>query len=166
MKTIQMNVGQANLIDEFFSEVTAASSQLRELVLVSPFVQLSGKRSKAGKRLCTLLSCVNVSGGAAVLISDDTPARRKDFQRALQTYPDLAGTLFVRKDLHAKCGLATNKMGNQVGFMGSANLTDSGLNRNAEIVLGIKGNAHEGLGWHVAGQLRLMIDHIRSHAFQ
>lgn len=161
-----MNVGQAEVIDTFFLEVAAAPNQVRELVLVSPFVQLSSKKSKAGKRLCSLLSSVNAAGGTAILISDDTPARRNDFQKALQRHPKLAGTLFFHKDLHAKCGLATNSVGNQVAFMGSANLTDAGLNRNAEIVLGMKGRASEGQGWHMVGQLRSEIERIRANSSQ
>jgi hypothetical protein len=160
MKTIEINVGQAEVVDDFISEVSAAPSQVSELVLVSPFVQLSGKRSKSGGKLCRLLDAVIAKGGNAMLISDDTPSRRKDFYRAIAANHKLAGKLYVCKDLHAKCGFVTNRVGNQVAFLGSANLTDAGLHKNAEIVLGFKGHACEVQGWRLVGQLRNMIDRI------
>lgn len=163
---IELNLGPSEVVEEFFAEVTAATSRLRELILVSPFVQLASGRSKTGQRLCSLLSIVNASGGTAMLISDDTPARRNNFQKALQLHPKMAGTLFLHKELHAKCGFATNAAGTRFGFMGSANLTDAGFNKNSEVVLGIKGQAYAGQGWLLVGQLRSQIERIRMHSSQ
>src|SRR5262245_29767411 len=91
MNRFEMNIGQSHLVTQFLQDVTAAPSQLKELILVSPFVQLSSRGGGWGGRLCHLLVSVHACGGRATLISDDTPSRRKDFQRALQKHRELAG---------------------------------------------------------------------------
>jgi len=165
MKNVEMQVGRGELVEGFLSLVAAAPAQIRELTLISPFVQLTTSRGSAGFKICQLLADVNASGGSATLISDDTPARRHDFTAAISAQPDLSSALLLCKNVHAKCGIATNFTGNHVGFLGSANLTDAGLHHNAEVVFGVNSRRSAGQGWLLVGQLRLIIEGIRARSF-
>jgi phosphatidylserine/phosphatidylglycerophosphate/cardiolipin synthase-like enzyme len=161
MKNKQMNIGDATRLESFLARVEAAPKDIREVLIVSPFVNLGGTRDSLSPRLCRMLAAVEQAGGKATLISDDTPARRADFLEACKrkSLPD--GILFLHEKLHAKCGYAATKSGRRFAFVGSANLTDAGLHRNTELVLTIETGSVASSEWRLLAGLRNAIDTIR-----
>jgi hypothetical protein len=158
----EFNIGQADVVDRFLLEVAASPREVKELVLVSPFVELAGENGSAGHRVRSLVSAVKSAGGEAVLISENTPSRQNEFRRAMVLDKRLAGSLHLCKGLHAKCGWAVNRSGCHSFFLGSANLTDAGLHRNGEIVFGLTVKAALGESYQMLTQVQNVIGLIRS----
>jgi len=164
MNGTDIEIGSATLVADFLEKIDAAPDAFRELVLVSPFVGRLEEVRETGGRICDLIRRVRLSGGAARLISDDIPTRRVEFGEAIRNHRDMEGALFLCPKLHAKCGLALNKTGHLFAFLGSANLTNAGLRRNEEVVIGFQGRATKGVGLQFIGQLRQQIERIVSRS--
>lgn len=135
------------MVEEFLSEVETCPWFFQNVVIVSPFIELSGV-SDVGNRVRQLLYTIIRNGDKAALVSELSKNRVDDFRAAISLSPSLEDTLLLHPKVHAKCGYALSKNGYSYAFMGSTNMTDQGLKHNLEMVLLVKSVPNK-YGWSV-----------------
>src|SRR4051812_10053181 len=112
MRYHELELGTSAILNRFLSDLLDHAHHLKSAFLVSPFVELAAN-TRTAIQIRQFLSDAKHNGAEAALLSDDTPARRRDFQTVLAAEPNLEGTLYLIPKLHAKCGLVTLRSGVQ-----------------------------------------------------
>ncbi|HEY3853690.1 MAG TPA: phospholipase D-like domain-containing protein [Verrucomicrobiae bacterium] len=137
MLNVGITIWNQQLLNDFLRELEAGPQLFEQVVLISPFVNLS-----ATSRIATRIRHLSVSllrrRVTLEIVSDLTRARVMSFVNYQADEPHCPSFLTLYPKLHSKCGYAVARNGAHIAFAGSANLTDAALSKNKELVIAVK----------------------------
>ena len=152
-------IGNGEMINCFISEIELSPKNFKNVVLASPFIELIN-HSDIGKRIFDVLIEVKKNGGEVHLISELSKVRKNIFRKIINTLPESKNIISLCPKLHAKCGYAITYTGLYTAFLGSANFTKSGCNRNHEINMIVRATIKQEIEWWLFTQIKCEIDKI------